>query len=56
MFFRDFRCTSKKIVKHIAFIPGVLHIGLAKISSHSSTWQFKTMKKNHPKGLLKAFI
>ena len=25
-------------------IPGVLKIGLAKISTHSTTWQFKTTK------------
>ena len=30
------------------FIPGFLKTGLAKISTHSTTWQFKTIKL-HPK-------
>ena len=33
----------KTILKYI-FIPGFLKTGLAKISTHSTTWQFKTIK------------
>ena len=28
----------------VQFIPGFLKTGLAKISTHSTTWQFKTIK------------
>ena len=39
-------CERKKIVLIYAsvFIPGVLKTGLAKISTHSTGWQFKTLK------------
>ena len=35
--------TKRKTTKDI-YIPGFLKTGLAKISSHSTTWQFKTTK------------
>ena len=28
----------------VQFVPGFLKTGLAKISTHSTTWQFKTIK------------
>ena len=36
------------LISNSLFIPGVLKTGLAKKSSHSTTWQLKTIK-NHSK-------
>ena len=37
------------VLKFYIYTPGFLKTGLAKKSTHSTPWQFKTIKRRHSK-------
>ena len=43
-YFKVYRLKWCRNIIQLVYIPGFLKTGLAKISTHSSTWQFKTIK------------
>ena len=52
MFF--FSSYNIRHIKESINVPGVLKTGLAKKSTHSTTWQFKTIKNHSMQGPIKS--